>query len=348
MRKIFLPDLFSSSSPEWHPLREDLGSVFVAIEKSINISNFKILGNPQQSGSLGVNSSNFKLSTSHGIFLLKRWSSNANQTEIENALSLMDFLASNKIPVPLPICFRKDRALLSIDSTSYSLFSFVEGGYFSGDGSQLESVAKAIGSLTEVLSALPSQISLNVGPSHLTAEDDGLLQRIGGKRHEWHELFEPNVSALLAIYWDDVITEWSRLYANKPEGMVQPTHFDLHPHNLLFSGNKLQAFLDFESCKLMQMGYALGFAGLKLCRQTMVRHPTSTPASVGKRFLDELVSSLPCADVFRPRFKDYAMAEVLRRVCIILRLNYEKGETTWNRVLPIQLGHLDEIRQLFS
>ena len=43
-----------------------------------------------------------------------------------------------------------------------------------------------------------------------------------------------------------------------------------------------------------------------------------------------------------------AIAEVLRRICIILWLNLESGDKKRNKVLEVQPGQLGEVRAVFG
>ena len=132
-------------------------------------------------------------------------------------------------------------------------------------------------------------------------------------------------------------------------GQIQAAHFDLHPHNILVGGGKVAAVLDFEACKVMPVGFALGFAALKQCRQAMTLHPLSAdPRRVGSLYADHLLRTCPRVRGLIAHFGDLAVAEVLRRICIILRLNVENGDKKWNKVLAVQLRHLVEARALFG
>jgi hypothetical protein len=111
----------------------------------------------------------------------------------------------------------------------------------------------------------------------------------------------------------------------------------------------VSAVLDFEACKVIPVGYAFGFAALKQCRQAVAfSQSTNDIHSVGTRYITHLVDSNPAVHNLVPRIGDMAKCEILRRICIILRLNIENKDGTWNRVLPIQLRHLSEAKMLFN
>jgi hypothetical protein len=131
-------------------------------------------------------------------------------------------------------------------------------------------------------------------------------------------------------------------------GAVMPVHFDLHPHNLIFNNFEVSAILDFEACKLMPVGYALAFAGLKQCRQAVVScGDLSLTHAIGKQYVEILYSHFRDWKILFEKFSDLALSEVIRRLCIIFRLNVLHGNKEWNKVLPVQLAHLHEAKALF-
>ncbi len=307
-------------------------------------------GDLEQSDALGINSNNFRLNTAKGTFVLKRWSDQAAPRDVQNALTIMAWLASRQLPVPAPVKLQPDGFILSIESGTWSLFPFVEGAYFSGVGDELLAAAEACGCLMETLPLLPAAGLPTEGPAHMTSGDGELLRRVKEVSRTWDALLGTEHAELLALSWPVLMAEWDKLSAAKPAGgRTQAAHFDLHPHNLLLSGGKVAAVLDFEACKVMPVGFALGFAALKQCRQAMaLRHLPGDPRLVGSFYADHLLRTCPGARPLIRHLGDLAVAEVLRRICIILRLNLENGEKKWNKVLPVQLGHLGEARALFG
>ncbi len=310
----------------------------------------QLCSDPEQSDALGINSSNFRLITPQGVLLLKRWSRSADASDVAKTLAIMAWLASKCLPVPAPIKFQGGDVLLQFGSDMWSLFPFIEGDYFSGVGDELEAAAKMTARLMETLSRLPPDCLRVAGPAYLTPEDGEILRRTKDASRKWDVLFGQEYANLLSEFWPTLMAEWTRLVAARPDaGDVQASHFDLHPHNLLVSGNEVTAVLDFEACKLMPVGYALGFAALKQCRQFVALNEAPTDASsVGRHYVGRLIDCCPGTGFLINKFGDLAVCEVLRRICIILRLNIDGGEKTWNRVLPVQLGHLNEARILFG
>jgi hypothetical protein len=98
----------------------------------------------------------------------------------------------------------------------------------------------------------------------------------------------------------------------------------------------------------MPIGYALAFAGLKQCRQAVcISRDLNSAKKIGQNYIKDIKSKLQMDDSWIENFSDLALAEIMRRICIILRLNLE-GNKEWNKVLPVQIAHLYEAKMLFG
>ena len=338
------------SRPGWVKLDPAMASTLDEVLSRLPKDILPLLGDPEQSDALGINSKNFRLNTARGVFVLKRWSDQASLLEIRNTLSIMAWLASEQLPVPAPVALQQDSFALSVGSARWSLFPFVEGAYFSGADDELHSAAEVTGSLMDTLLQLPAACLPTEGPAQLTVADGAILARMKSASRTWDALLGEDLAALLALSWPLLISEWENLNATKlPNSRIQAAHFDLHPHNLLVADGRVAAVLDFEACKVMPVGFALGFAALKQCRQAMsLRTLPTNPRFVGLLYADHLLRTCPGAHELVPHFGSFAVAEVLRRTCSIFRLNLEFGEKKWNKVLVVQLSHLGEARALFN
>jgi hypothetical protein len=338
------------SRPGWVRVDRAMASALDEILSRLPKVLLPLHSDPERSDALGINSNNFRLNTAMGVFVLKRWSDQAAPRGVQNTLAIMAWLASRQLPVPAPVELQQGSFTLPLGSGTWSLFPFVEGAYFSGADDELRDAAEVTGRVMETLSLLPASCLPAEGAVQMTAADGELLRRVKDVSRTWEALLGTERAELLALSWPLLMTEWENLSAAKlNSGRTQAAHFDLHPHNLLVRGGKVAAVLDFEACKVMPVGYALGFAALKQCRQAMTLQPLAgDPRLVGSLYADHLLRSFPGARDLVAHLGDLAVAEALRRICIILRLNLEDGEKKWNKVLAVQLGHLGEARALFG
>lgn len=349
MVHLFSHDIFSSSRPEWTGGSLNsfpgLNALVEYLPAGFNSGQLVI----EYSGGLEINSSNFKLSANGESILIKRWSKSAEKNHVERVLDTMDWLANSGIPVPRPIKFSGGSYLLQHEGYYWSCYPFVDGEYFSGRGNQITSVALITAKLTVALSKLPPELIPDRGPVHLTDEDDLTLIEIEGLRSKWEDFFGAGYTKLLEESWATLTDNWERIRKMRVNaGPEMAVHFDMHPHNMIFNDSQASAILDFESCKMMPVGYALAFAGLKQCRQTIAfQGDPSQALKIGRNYMNILSSELEISKPLINNFCDLALAEIIRRICIIFRLNIS-GNKEWNRVLPVQLAHLYEAKALFE
>jgi hypothetical protein len=348
--RSFERDVFSRSKPEWLPVTDEVAATINALVPFLPPGLQDFVGPPEQSGTFNVNSSNLRLRARKKSVVLKRWSLTRDRQSIQKTLDLMHWLSECGLPVPRPIRFANGGCLLDRNGALWSLFPLVTGDYFAGDPGELDSAAHTSGSLLAVLSRCPDNLLPERGPEYLTDEDDRIIHETERERANWEEKFGRNEAAQLKRHWHQLREQWASLRNSPPEpGPTLPAHIDLHPHNLLMHNGEVKAILDFESCRVIPVGYASAFAALKQCRQAVaVKGNTSTARAIGREYSKRLSTSYPVLKPLLPNFSRLAAAEVMRRICIILELNLQHGDTRWNCVLPIQLNHLYESEALFS
>jgi thiamine kinase-like enzyme len=146
------------------------------------------------------------------------------------------------------------------------------------------------------------------------------------------------------------IIEYSINEVNKfkiDSGPVQAIHYDLHPHNLLFRGDQISAIIDYDSILYMPIGYAIAFSSLKLCRQHLALYKQNDSKKIGEKFKQQIHNNLLINTNWIDFFYELSLSEVLRRISIIINLNFQK-KTIWNNVLPVQIAHLKEAELLFK
>ena len=96
----------------------------------------------------------------------------------------------------------------------------------------------------------------------------------------------------------------------------------------------------------MNIGPAMSFAALKLCRQTVCISSPSKAKYISNLFVQELSKNLEGDKSWIDNIYEYAISEVLRRISIIFSLSFN-DQKHWNKVLSIQVNHLIEAKMLF-
>jgi hypothetical protein len=350
MRIEFQPDFFSNSTPRWILIEKNSDNLLSFVEEflpEVGRSSKVIL---ECSGTFGINSSNFRVSTTEQTVLIKRWPQSMDREQINPILKLMTWLALEDLPVPIPNSFQDGSKLADFDHYLWSVFPFISGNYFSGQLDEIDTIADMMGRLSQRLSQTPAGLRPAIGPDHLTVRDNEIINTIEKEISKWNVIFGDQNARLLKNRWSYLRSTWQRICeSDHNPGEKMATHFDLHPHNILFRDGQVSALLDFESCKIMPLGYSLAFDGLKQCRQAVVANGSIASAGqIGKKYLEILSSSFPIIDPCISNFGDLANAEVMRRLCVIFRGNIEESSSKWNHVLHTQLAHLTESKILFN
>lgn len=345
---MFAPDIFSEAYPSWYPISEKDKNKLLPLLKIIygDLGSSDI--NIECSGALGINSSNFKVNFSGKSYLIKKWNSEISASKINKQADILLFLDQKNIPIAKPIMLSKEEYFYCFKGKFYTVNEFLNGDYFSGTKTQLKNAAISIAKFSNALNQLPS----NQFPEEFKVYDlrklGDTLKKFNVKRNNWQLMLGESYSNILKENWGKIKIALDDLKTTDfCEGGEQPIHFDLHPHNILFSGDSLVGFLDYDAIKVMPKGFALSFASLKLCRQALVNNKNTCPKAIAHIFKSHLKNNLDCDLDWSKYIYELATFEVLRRICVILNLNLEKN-TDWNRVLPIQIEHLKEARILFK
>ena len=350
MKAIFAPDLFSSSRPKWKRASHALEVLVRDMGELLPIEYLSLSKPPEQIDGLEMNSSNLRLTSASGKkIVLKRYPETTNISDLHKTLGLMAWLADQGLAVPRPLPFSDGNMSISHGGGEWVLSPFVEGEYFSGGQKELNAAAEAVGVLSSRLSDAPACFRPTRECHHFTTQDDEAIEFVQNKRDQWSRTFGHDVAELLNDHWEFVWGEWCKIRLNPPEaGPKTLAHLDLHPFNILVRDTKIAALLDFDSCKMMPLGYAQAFGALKQCRQAVAREgrPEIAPI-IGSRYVEVLVATNHQALQFFSNFGDLALAEVFRRIALIFRLNIESFDKRWNMVLPVQFAHIAECKVLF-
>ncbi len=348
---IFEPDLFSNKVPVWNKINSNKISFFNNLCRHIPKPFVSELSTVYYSGAFEINSSNYKIECRNGkSILLKKWPSGTKEIRIDKIQRLTNWLVDKNIPVPLSGVFIDDSFVLDYERALWSFNLFCDGNYFSGINNELQSVAKVTGKLARVLIDLPTDLVPEKGPIHLSEDDDFIMDKMAIERDNWSNIFGKENSSLLNLHWDYVYRTWKNLYKNDlKSGIVVPCHFDMHPHNLIVNDGEVVAVLDFDSCKKIPLGYSLAFNALKQCRQYISLNKEKTSyKEVTDIYLRNLISEISVDEVSIYNFLSLSKVEVMRRICLIFRINLINNNSNWNHVLPIQLAHLYESDKLFK
>jgi len=341
----FLPDIFSRQRPIWQSVDKatelrlrDIVTTMTCLEIDKSVPQ-KVIGSE-------INSRNYKLKLADGRTVVLK----ANASKIPPTYqNIAIYLSKNGIPAPCPVPIDHKNYEFFLDGATWSLSEFIDGFYFSGHGGELKNLAKFCGKLDDVMKDFKYENEIKKWNDQFSFANIKLIEEVQKRRDEWPHLLGES-SFLLERTWKDVMNRWRSLSDNPPDmnwkGIM---HFDLHPHNVLCRNQSVTAILDIESFRYGPLGIALAFAGLKLCRQTVVHFGSPSKAGeIGSEFINTLAGTFTDIPIPNFEFAKLAQVEVFRRIFLILELNFLHNNTQWNHVLPIQINHLFEAEALFS
>lgn len=353
-KQLFQQDLFSNFRAKYVSVGKEMA---VAIDNLVKTFYAKKLGCVvciEQSGALEINSNNFKVITTTGSYLFKRHLGQQDLNKIQNSLNIGQYLLNKSVAVPKMIS-TDDGDLYCFNTGAYWTVSlFVEGNYFSGYSKQeVVLTAQAIVKLFKALATLPEEIHPQEEIHYNLREWDSLISECFQRKNEWSSLFGLEIAQLLEQEWEIVESCLVTLKKkNNTTSELVPCHIDLHPHNILVGEDLQITIIDLDSIKLANPKNMLAFGVYKLMRQYASNAIKEFPIQEIKKtawdFYQEIELDSHVMGKEEDLFQHYAMMEVFRRICIIIKQNLKDNHSDWNHVLPIQIIALSEIKVLFE
>jgi homoserine kinase type II len=180
----------------------------------------------------GVENSNYFLTTSKGPFFLTLYEKRVSASDLPFFLGLMEHLAEQNIPCPIPIRDRSGEALQQLAGRPAALISYLEG--YSVRRPRVEHCAE----LGKALAAL-----------HLAGRSFGLRRENDLSVRGWKKLIDETAGRADELA-EGLAGEIEREFAflrdawpsNLPGGVI---HADLFPDNVFFLDDRISGLIDF-------------------------------------------------------------------------------------------------------
>lgn len=282
-------------------------------------------------GELGINSSNYLVSTRNGKLVLKK-SNNSSET-------LLDFYChfSNKLKDHLAVFpfFHKtflNKFYHTSDNHLYCLLDYIEGEYFDGSMSQLKEVANLVHSINEYCTSISLPECVPARTHDLVNMNKVIQDFLKTKSNR--SFLTQNQELIISENLDDFHRVCDLISGTNSMlfGKEQLVHIDLHPHNILFKDMMLTGILDIDSFKLGQPCIAYGFAAYKLYRQSVAHNRSIEQDYSISKFIAQMQTGWNIELLLKG-----ALVEVLTRASIILEPLMDGRMSPWLSVLEIQL-----------
>ena len=348
---LFNPDIFSQSIPKWNKapvsLVNKLCPVLEQLTPSIKISNTDI----EYSGASEINSENYRISNFENKFVVKKWPKGKDVKNIKSIEKVTYFLNGSDIPVAGIIPFKDGETIMKRKSNFWTCSNFIPGEFYSGKKDQLKQVSILTGKTVTSLNNLSTRRYSTNQIKYEIEDIFTVFKRFSMIRNQWEIFLGDKIYNFLDTNWDSLVKQCSLFKrSNINGGPVSLSHYDMHPHNLLFQENNPSCLLDLESIVKIPIGFSVAYSALKQCRQYVAFNRDSpTPSHVGKTYLDTLKSHLRIkkSEDWIKNFSEMAQIETMRRISIIFELNF-KGNKKWNKMLPLLINNFHEAQELFN
>lgn len=187
----------------------------------------------------GVDNSNFKLTTSQGIFILTVFESRIEPSEIPYYLGLMQHFSATGIICPAPIPRRDDAVLSNIKNKPCAIFSFLKG----------RGVLKE-----DITPALCFELGACLGKMHIAGQSTNVHRKNSMGWDAWTLRLDkvqssyPNAVLSFAERdaWTILSQEMESYHINWPVDLPQGNvHLDLFPNNVFIEDNHIAGIIDF-------------------------------------------------------------------------------------------------------
>lgn len=354
---MFEPDLFSDPRPKFHEAAEQS----VAEVSAVLLAHYPDIGAPEgrvyQSGALEINTSNFLVRAGGCGYIVKRWPSGTTpeRSTRNTQAALTNWLAQQDVRVPgIRGSAVSGDLVIEHEQCCWCVMDYVAGDYFSGEGNEFLDAGIALHGLFLVLRRAPDALRILQIIEPATQQSLEIMAELERQRASWPRIFSEPYATLLSAAWSGVTAALERILELEPalRSSIGPCHIDLHPHNVLMSGGKTTAFLDFHSLMQAPSGSMIAFNLFKLARQAIVARDGNGPDADVRAQRDEIVARLGASSLIGRHAPDdlslLAKAEIMRRLLLILHLNLEMNNRDWNHVLPVQIRALKEADRVFS
>lgn len=348
---LFELDIFSQSTPKWNKapmsLVNELSPILEQLTPSIKDNKINI----EYSGALELNSTNYRVSTFEKKFVLKKWSKEKDFKNIQSIEKLTYYLKERNIPVADILPFKDGETIMKGKSNFWTYSNFKSGEFYSGKKDQLKQVSILTAKTATSLYNIPDRIYPVKEIKYEMGDIFMVFKRFSEIRNQWNFLFGSKTFNFLDTHWDNLIKQCNVFKSLKINcGPASLSHYDMHPHNLLFQENSPSCLLDLESIVKIPIGFSVAYSALKQCRQYIAfNQDFQPPLHVGKTYLDTLKLHLRIKnnDIWIKNFSEMAQIETMRRMAIICQLNF-KGNKKWNKILPLLINNFHEAQELFD
>lgn len=181
----------------------------------------------------GVENTNYMLETDRNKFILTVYEERVKDSDLPFFIGLMDGLAQNNIPAPLPLKAKDGSAILKYNGKSLTIVSFLEGRSPTViKNAHIQQIGEFQAKIHNCSAKLPQLQRENALSISFWRE---MIEKIGDKG----DAHFPGITQKISDAFAQITANWPK---NMPVGLI---HADLFPDNVFFQDERLSAILDF-------------------------------------------------------------------------------------------------------
>lgn len=306
--KLFLPSSHSGYQVSWQKIPAGaVSGLRIILSQNYGLDNIADILQVKAWESL---SNNFKVVTSLGqCFLLRRHIQHKESDLLNKINEILIELAKDGLKTPVIIkTILGGNCAYSKDDV-WQLFEFIPGDYYRGTKEEIIAAALGIASLHNCLAKI-KVLDLPDIPPRITNEEWG------------------NISSSSEFDDGTILKALKKNSQKLIEMRKQVIHSDLHPHNLLFSGGKLSAIIDFGNIAVGDERLDLASALHRLVRQFIINSDQDWEKqwfAGSQLFMEAYCRIREIPEDFLPELSFWMREAILRKVSQI-NLWYQAGE----------------------
>ncbi len=352
---LFKPDNFSSSEVVF---KKNLNHSLDFFLKVFNYY-FKspVLISIEELGGRAINSQNFriKLETDDGILhdvLFRRCIFFSDQIQIISCLKVI--AASRIYGAAVPEVLKTIEGLQFITHAGefFVLFNFISGNYFVPHILAYSSLAQSLARLHRSFVILDEDLVNAIrteSQKNIKAYYNKVTEYSRADFEFFLNMVDPEIRVELTNLMP-LIDTTARTVGKLNECYSQIIHSDMHPHNVLFEGDALEAILDFDALRYAERARDVGMALYRFGRQFFVATHAIDSCDLHdqaheytKRFIQEYAAVNPLTQIELEYMPFIVADEFIKKLLFVLRSVYIEKNTVWAADISKFCSALSEI-----
>jgi Ser/Thr protein kinase RdoA (MazF antagonist) len=287
-----------------------------------------------------INSNNFLILTTKKKYVLRIFSDQSPPIKTEKICEILNYCKKKGIKVSSPI-LNKNKKYVDPLKRIY-LTNYEEGGKFNGNRDQLKDLAKNLALLHKCLSTNKINYNYRTNQKFYKILDLNefkiIIKKIDKKKNL--DSVDKKIMKNFEILKKS-IEENSTAFQNVKNKFKQKQliHHDLHPDNVIFNNNKLQAIIDFNSMRKGFVIQDISFAFFRFINISKLKDIRKEKIIFIQTYIK--YNKIEIDEELVDEFFKY---EILKRLSFIIRKKYFHNSVRWIKDFEKNIVYLKNIQ----